>query len=207
VWNQTFPQPVKSCHPRTSYHYEQGILLFRTRRRPTHCTILRLVRITCHLAIAFSQLSLPILERHGGDVRCRPRGNSSSNLYLRFAASSVIFHFCHPEEAKSLACERLPTKDLCICSENGPPKCRPIALTERLFRILPQQRRAKVPAWMQQAWPNPNQILLERKGIENLSYIRPSKNLRHPERFPIRAGAARASRGSCCGLRIEGRFE
>src|SRR2546427_1785487 len=62
----TFPQPVKSCHPRTSYHYEQGILLFRTRRRPTHCTILRLVRITCHLAIAFSQLSLPILERHGG---------------------------------------------------------------------------------------------------------------------------------------------
>src|SRR3989454_6894766 len=82
------------------------------------------------------------------DVRCRPRGNSSSNLYLRFAASSVIFHFCHPEEAKSLACERLPTKDLCICSENGPPKCRPIALTERLFRILPQQRRAKVPAWM-----------------------------------------------------------
>src|SRR2546422_5384448 len=33
------------------------------------------------------------------DVRCRPRGNSSSNLYLRFAASSVLFHFCHPEEA------------------------------------------------------------------------------------------------------------
>src|SRR3989454_9690749 len=55
------------------------------------------------------------------DVRCRPRGNSSSNLYLRFAASSVIFHFCHPEEAKSLACERLPTKDLCVVAQEVVP--------------------------------------------------------------------------------------
>src|SRR2546425_11879010 len=52
-------------------------------------------------------------------------------------------HFCHPEEAESLACERLPTKDLCICSGKGPPKCRHIALTEGSFRT--QQRHPKVP--------------------------------------------------------------
>jgi len=116
-------------------------------------------------------------------------------------------HFCHPEEAESLACERLPTKDLCICSGNGPPKCHPIALTERLFRTLPQQRHAKVPSGRQQAWPNPNQIRLERKRIENLSYIRPSQNLRHPERCPKRAGAARRVEGPAAVSRIEGRVE
>jgi len=110
--------------------------------------------------------------------------------------------FCHPEEAESLACERLPTKDLCICSGNGPPKCRPIALTEGSFRT--QQRHAKVPPGCQQARPNPNQIRLERKRIENLSYIRRSQNLCHPERCPNRAGAARASRGTCYCLRDRG---
>ncbi len=151
--------------------------------------------------------SLPLLERQGGDVRCRPRGNSSSNLHLQFfsqTASSVIFHFCHPEEAESLACERLPTKDLCTCSGNGPPKCRPIALTERLFRTVPQQRHAKVPAWMPASVAKSNQIRLERKRIENLSYIRPSQNLCHPERCPIRASAGGRVEGPAVVSGIEG---
>src|SRR5437870_8298366 len=126
----------------------------------------RPIRRSCGLTASSTSI-FPMAWR-ARNCRCRPRGNSSSNLYLRFAASSVIFHFCHPEEAESLACERLPTKDLCICPGNGPPKCRPIALTERLFRTLPQQRHTKVPPGCQQAWPNPNEIRLERKRIENL---------------------------------------
>src|SRR5439155_9397502 len=30
-------------------------------------------------------------------------------------------HFCHPEEAESLACERLPTKDLCVVAQEVVP--------------------------------------------------------------------------------------
>ncbi len=153
-------------------------------------------------------LSLPILERQGGDVRCRPRGNSSSNLHLQFFSQTAQFlsscSFCHPEEAESLACERLPTKDLCTCSGNGPPKCRPIALTERLFRTVPQQRHAKVPAWMPASVAKSNQIRLERKRIENLSYIRPSQNLCHPERCPIRASAGGRVEGPAVVSGIEG---
>ena len=55
--------------------------------------------------------------------------------------------------------------------------------------------RQGAPPGCQQAWPNPNQIRLERKRIENLSYIRPSQNLCHPERCPNRAGAARRVEG------------
>jgi len=121
--------------------------------------------------------SLPLLERQGGDVRCRPRGNSSSNLHLPIfsqTAQCLSSWSCgHPEEAESLACERLPTKDLCTCSGNGPPKCRPIALTERLFRTVPQQRHAKVPAWMPASVAKSNQIRLERKRIEKLRLYPP----------------------------------
>ena len=138
------------------------------------------------------------------NCRCRPRGNSSSNLYLRFAASSVIFHFCHPEEAESLACERLPTKDLCICSGNGPPKCRPIALTERLFRTLPQQRHTKVPPGCQQAWPNPNEIRLERKRIENLRLHPPKPKPASSRALPEPRWRGEGESRTCCCLRDRG---
>ena len=120
----------------------------------------RPIRRSCGLTASSTSI-FPMAWR-ARNCRCRPRGNSSSNLYLRFFFAGRFCHpavfvvlqclssysFCHPEEAESLACERLPTKDLCICSGKGPPKCRHIALTERLFRTLPQQRRAKVPPWM-----------------------------------------------------------
>jgi len=41
-------------------------------------------------------------------------------------------------------------------------------------------------------------------GSRSCAYIRPSQNLRHPERCPNRTGAARASLGTCCGLRDRG---
>src|SRR5712691_11706880 len=71
VWHQTFSQPVKSSHSRTSYHSERtsgprGICSFG---RVTDQCIAPFFgwcsRSTYHLAIAFSQSSLPMLGRQG----------------------------------------------------------------------------------------------------------------------------------------------